>query len=319
MQAKVLLDNYLTKLQAFNTWSFSHFNKVVGAYHQIASKSVSLALQPLIDGYIEIIMPMYELARRMTWPWHWFWILGWIKSIQPKTERYPIFDDGTHYFQALQGGGKSSSMFQGIKIHSRETGKAAYISTSMELPKQDDYTFKWFVNNRYFVIDEFFKERKQVKRFDSDHFDKVVIDEMNFSFNNRENMTSVYRDAFIGLIGAVATQRHAKIKLMWFAGQQFAADKQLMGLLTWYHKVRIKKGFDKKYWDETGRFRIGVIGWKFISYKVDPKGDGFTLHGKKKWFLPKLEDMDDFNTLNMAPTLMKMPIDQNFKFYKKGL
>lgn len=318
MDADKLVHHYINRLQVMNTWSFGLLLRSIERYHHGVGKLITHTIQDFIEGYNEVVMSLYELARRMTWPWHWFWIFGWIRSIQPRTEKFPIFDDGTHYFQALQGGGKSSSMFQGIKIHARETGKAAYISTSMELPKQDDYSFKWFVNNRYFLIDEFFKNRKQIKRFDSDHFDKVIIDEMNFSFNNRENMTSVYRDAFIGLIGAVATQRHAKIKLMWFAGQQFAADKQLMGLLTWYHKVRIKKGFDKKYWNDTGRFRIGVIGWKFISYKVEPKGDGFTLHGKKKWFLPKLEEMEDFNTLNMAPTLMKMPVDQNFKFYTKG-
>jgi len=267
-------------------------------------------------GMSKTIMHYYRLARILTIPLHWIWIWIWVYFFTNKEEKEPMNAIGTHYIQALAGGGKSTIIWQKIHDYAKMTGKCAYLTTEMEKLKFDmDGTP--YVHHIHFRPKDFYGVTKegeqfgqQLKRFNSELACCLAFDEIHVLNNNRLNGSRAYNQIFIPMINSFVLQRHFGINWVLVASQQPKNDTQIMNILVGYHQVKIKKGFIYSKWLQDGKFERKIKGWSVNSFAVKVQNDYLKLVSKRKWFKRATVSFDDFESLNMAKTLGHLPIDR---------
>lgn len=260
------------------------------------------------------------IFRFLTFPFNYFWIIHYNKIKLHKNEKTPLHEPGVHLITGCMGSGKSSSVYYYITQELQKTGKGAYINTALE-KASIDLDGEEYVYNRQFELEEFFKEGKQLKKFNTLKFDKIVIDEMNYYLNHRLNKTKNYNNILLPLLRQATNMRHDSIKQIIILTQQPNFDNQLMNIVSYYHRVQIKKGILYYFWLFFGvklSKTYGVKGWKFETQYI--QGGRVPENGKvKKWLLKYknssyiLDSFDTFNMKNREET-KKMETDNvNFK------
>ncbi len=269
-----------------------------------------------IDTYNNFVINYYHIARYSTIPLNKLWILGWIRLILMKDYGEPLDESGTHYIYALPGDGKSSLMFAKVKDYARRTGKASYINTKMEKPKYGSNG--WYVNHRVFEASEFWQGGEQKRRFNTDVFCALVHDEIHFNNNQRRNKERAYNDIFIPMINSNVLMRHEGIHWILYASQMRRNDIQLMSLIKYYHKVKVKRGVDYKKWLKDGKFEFTVLGWRIKTYTVEILDNGFKLHRHRAWYKSNNRNyLWDFDTYAMKNVNDHLPLDMDWLSYKR--
>lgn len=269
----------------------------------------------LLD-FSKTLMEFYGYARALTIPLHWLWIWGWIYFYNNRDEREPTNTIGTHYVQALAGGGKSTFIWQKIHDYAKMTGKCSYITTEMEKLKFDTdgtpyvHHIHFRPKDFYGVLKEGDQFGEQKKRFNSDLACCLAFDEIHVLNNNRLNGSRAYNHVFIPMINSFVLQRHFGINWVIVASQQPKNDNQIMNILVGYHRVAIKKGFIYSKWLNDGKFERKIKGWSVRSYTVKVENNYLKLASKKRWFKRATVSFDDFESLNMAKTLNHLPVDR---------
>ncbi|VEU83147.1 hypothetical protein [Acholeplasma hippikon] len=264
----------------------------------------------LIQFYIQVFSDFSKFARYTTYPIHWALILYDLWRMKPDKEKLPIFEVGAHYIYGKPGSGKSTMTYHAMMDYAYLTGKVSLTTAQMELPRINLSGASYYLHQR-FKPSDLFIDGEQKYAIDTKKFNFIVYEEMLTQYNQRNNKESKYNNEFLPLIGALGTQRHQGIDLFYFISQLPKGDIQLMQLLNWYHEPKVKKGFDYKYWLETGKYRFVIKGWRIKSFKVTPKGSGeYELTNKRVWFYENTlqEEMRYFNPLNMKKDFENKPI-----------
>lgn len=319
---KMSNENFFGKLDIL----CDRLNTFAEEYHKTLSKSIDtfgtyiikfgdLVLN-LLTSMSDFLMDNYKTARYLTIPLHWIWIWLWEYFNDYDGDGELLNLEGSHYLQALPGGGKSTLQWQKMYDYGKMTGKCSYVTTKMEKIKFDELG-QPYLNHIHFELDEFWGKREkddkfgtQLKRFNKDLATAIVIDELHVLNNNRNNRTSEYNATFIPMINSFVTMRHHGIKWILVSSQMPKNDTQIMSILTTYNRVQIKKGFVYKKWLEDGRFIRRIKGWVIKTYSVSAENDYLKLEKRRKWFKQATVDFSDFESLNMADSLDSVSIDR---------
>lgn len=250
----------------------------------------------------------WAIARRLSWPWHFFYIWFYKYLNKPKHKRLLTDEDGFHGITGNTGAGKSSFSMELAERDRHILGKSWYFNSDIEKPS---YSPELKAHVRYHTILPFSKVWSNFKmhmQLNSKYYAAYCIDEMHRIFDYRQNRTTVYASLFEPFRDyAVVSRKH--IKRLFGITQMDRLDIQLMHLVKYFHEPRIDIGFDYEDWLlETGLFRFKVLGWRVKSYTVE-NGDDLVLY--KKWYLPnEFADMDNFNTYAYSDIYNHLPMHQ---------
>lgn len=309
------IDHLCDRIDLFADAYHERLNTAVDKLYHMIDKASNIVLS-ILSSISDMLMDHYKLARYLTIPLHWIWILLWAYFQDNDFDNDPTNKVGVHYIQALAGDGKSTFLWQKMDDYAKKTGKCSYVTTKMEKIKYDELGTP-YLNHIYFDIHEFYgvknptdKFGTQLKRFNSDLACATVYDEIHAINNNRNNRSSEYNQSFIPMITSFVLQRHFGINWILVASQQPRNDNQIMNILSSYNKVKIRKGFIYKKWLEDGKFIRRIKGWRVKTFTVSADNDYLKLDSKNRWFKRATVSFDDFETLNMKDTLNNIHVDR---------
>lgn len=304
----------INKIIEYEQYVFDFIDKYAKRVRKI-QKSITVSFFAVIN-LLEIITNfavdqadnLYALGRQMTRPLHYIWIWGWLYKIKSKDTTPPIFETGAHFIYGLPAAGKSTMTYHAMMDYAYQTGKTAYTTEQMEIPRTDLDGEEYYYH-QVFDPSDFFSDGIQTHSFDDDK-NFIVYEEMLTKYNARNNNQKVYNSEVIPMIGSMGTQRHQGIDLFFFISQQPKADTQIMNMLAGYHEPRIRKVFDYDNWLKTGKFGFRIKGWWITSSKIVRTGaDGYRIQRVKRWFYENKfdEHFKYFNRLNMKAKYDALP------------
>ena len=311
------------KIEAFTNKSIESFHKITKNIINVIDHSGSFIADRHYDfvvGYKSFIMEFYPAARYTAIPWNYIWLYLWKKY--KYGEGNLLLARGIHYVTALQGGGKSTLMYDVAEELRHITGKGSYINAEIEKPRLDESTGMMIKYHKLFDLLEFFgsyfdeeKEKwvtQQKKRFNTEHFNNLILEEWLSEMNHRSNNTSEYKAKFIPLMSSLARMRHQRIMRVYITSQLDTADIQLMGLFKFIHVIEVDLDIDYWQWVEDGKFAEHVKGWNIYTYQYrrNKKKTATEMQLIKKWYRKRFQDFEYFETLNQASSFYSLPKDQ---------
>jgi hypothetical protein len=163
-----------------------------------------------------------------------------------------LFAYGGHYIDGPSGAGKTLLMNIILENMLKSGG------------------FAWQNINEFFYkpvktfdIFDMFAGAKQVYRLDPVDQDgryckALVLDEVNSTFNRRQNKQRDYNDVFVPLVKFLTTHRHQKIPRFYLIGQSLLLqDSQLQEIIKYRHYVQAKKRW--RYWFWRNELKMAVV------------------------------------------------------------
>jgi hypothetical protein len=289
------------------------FATIVSSINEIFSNLIGKYSYEISSLYTNILTsrPVYAIARWTTIPFNWLWYI-FLKRRGKKV--LPLYEHGTHFIHALQGGGKSSLAYNTMEHIRVKSGLGSYINVELEKPRFDPINQVYYKLHQLFDEVDFwglkestdnlgnvYYESTQLKGFDTSKFRTVVIDELFSLFNQRENKKSSYNNVFIGLMKSIVHQRHADIDRYYFLSQIDKTDTQLMSIFKWVHEVQVDLDCSYPEWISSGELTKHIRGWWVRSTslgKKDRKGrDRFII---KTYYVKREFDELYFETKNMS-------------------
>lgn len=185
---------------------------------------INKALRKELGGKWEIKKPPFYFKKT-------------IKLIQDYfTYQDVLYAKGTHIITGYPGSGKSLLMSH--IINSVDKTKYFWLCNLKEFKSENVYSFN---------IEDVFSDKVQEKKFPI--VDKkgrklfgVIFDEINLSFNKRDNRSKEYNSLFLGLMEFLVSRRHQGIDRVYFIGQKLELqDTQLMSMFQFQHDIFYKK------------------------------------------------------------------------------
>lgn len=147
-----------------------------------------------------------------------------------------LYAKGTHIITGYPGSGKSLLMSHIINNVDKE--KYFFLCNLKEYHQENVYNFK---------LEDMFTDKMQIRKFPTiDEKGRklyaVIYDEINLSFNKRDNRSKEYNSLFIGLMEFLVSRRHQGIERVYFIGQKLELqDTQLMSIFQFQHDIYFKK------------------------------------------------------------------------------
>lgn len=278
-------------------------------------------------SYIDTILNYADFARKTTVPINWF--LFWYLKRANIYEHNILFEQGVHFFVALQGGGKSTLSYELISRLLAATGKSAYVNAKFEVPKYDPISEKFYLYFKYFKLLDFFDltstsddvrsqiEVTQLKKFNR-NFDTIVLDEWLTEMNHRLNRTKDYNNIFMALITMIAHMRHQKIKRIYVLSQIDNTDIQLYSMFKYVHEIEIDLNISYADWVATGMLDKHIKGWTVWTYGMKRNRKTLTTDKvlRKKQYISATADFEYFDTYAMAEKYASLKEDK-IKFVKE--
>lgn len=294
----------------FATW-------VINKLDQIAIWLID-GMEKFANRYEQFAINAYEFARYTTFPFNYIVIFIYKLMMVPRGNL--LYAHGCHYIYALQAGGKSSLLYHSAEHKLKKTGKGSYINADLERPYLDERS-GWFVkHHKVFDLKEFFgveivdekKVYRQMKSFNTRHFNNLILDEFLTELNHRMNNTSEYKEVFIPLIKSLSRSRHQRFECIWITSVLDKTDIQLMSLFKYIHEVEVDLDIDYWQWLKDGKFERHIKGWNLYTYayKKQKKRSANEATLIKKTYIKKEVDMSRFDTLNQAAKFLELPKDQ---------
>lgn len=288
------------------------YEKVINAFSNYFERLIFIIvniIQITIFKIIDGISLTRKLFRYATYPLHLIYLkILFNKEKEETILDLPIFELGGHYMYGKPGWGKSTVTYKASLDYAFKFGKAAYTTEMMEEPRTDIYGIEYYYH-MLFEPSDFFSGGEQIHGFESDKFNMIVYEEMLTKYHQRNNAKSEFKDEVLPMIAAMGTQRHQGIDLFYFISQLPHNDISLMQMLVGYHIPRVKKGFDYKYWLNTGRIKFVIKGWRMTSYDIEVGGPkGWEKTNKRRWFYKNdmPEEMQYFKRFNMKDKFNKL-------------
>jgi len=168
-----------------------------------------------------------------------------------------------------------------------------------------------------FDIFDLFQDGKQLYRLDSKddkgrYCKALVLDEVNATFNRRQNKQRDYNDVFIPLVKFLTTHRHQKIPRFYLIGQSLLLqDSQLQEIIKYRHYVQARKKW--RYWFWRNELKMALVPVKlkvtnFIKTGTDENGQPIWTKLKQKMKIKVLPWMlETYNTHAFASMFDNLP------------
>lgn len=220
-----------------------------------------------------------------------------------------LFSEGVHFITAPSGGGK--------------TLLSNYILRSL----CKDYKFFMWVNiNQYdelmtehFNINEIFQDSEQKyklpKSIEGKYSKGIIIDEVNLTFNRRENKKKDYNDIFIPLMKFLVTHRHQNQNRAYLLGQnRNLQDTQIQSILKYQHRVFCSKKYKYYFFREQNKMVYAPKKMKVITeLNIGQDNSGFTIWKqiKKQKIKVTIELLNSYDTHGFAEFVKYLPEYKN--------
>jgi hypothetical protein len=170
-----------------------------------------------------------------------------------------------------------------------------------------------------FNLDDLFADGKQKYRLDSKddkgrYCKALILDEINATFNRRQNHQRAYNDTFIPLVKMLVSLRNASfIPRFYLIGQSLLLqDGQLQEVIKYRHFVKSKKRW--RYWFWRNKLKCALVPYKikiedYIKVGTDEKGGAIWNKLKGKHVI-KVEPwmLETFNTHAFADLFADIPL-----------
>ena len=172
-----------------------------------------------------------------------------------------LYAKGTHIITGYPGAGKSLLMSH--IINNVDKSKYFWLCNLKEYKQENVY---------YFNLEDVFSDKVQMKKFPTkDAMGRklygVIFDEINLSFNKRDNRSREYNSLFIGLMEFLVSRRHQGIDRVYFIGQKLELqDTQLMSIFQYQHDIYNKK---ESYLYYYRRYLLSPLYEKIRHYKYE--------------------------------------------------
>ena len=327
-QKEAKLTDFINSYNSYFTAAEMKHQKIIDSINHVVINSVKPNLflidkvidlqEAFIDLSCKVAMSMYPIARITSIPYNALWIYFY-KRMSEKYDNMLLIP-GVHFIVALQGGGKSSILFDTIEEIRDIWGKFSYINVELEHPYLDEISETFKTHHYLFEVEDYFglmwdeiREKyiaQQMKQFD-EHATAIVFDEWLANSNHRNNKTNDYNQKVIPIITALAKMRHQNISHVYFASQIDTTDNQVMSLFKLIHEVEIVRDIPYWKWVRDGQFKKDILGWNVWTYAFTRSKKGIEKVLIKKWFKPRYtEDFSRFNSLNQVGTFAHLPKDR---------
>lgn len=313
------IEKFEIKLSKSISWIYYISKKVIDKLYSIYNLIANKHFKFIIWSK-KTVLQHYKTARYTTIPFNKIWLYFWKKwRLNGATL---LHAKGMHFFVALQGGGKSSLIYDLIEEDRIKYSKGAYINVELENPRLDDDSKLLYVYHKQFQLEDFWGltkkedsedlEISQKKQFNTEYFNNVVFDEWLANMNHRQNMTKAYKNVFIALISSLARMRHQGIRRILIASQLDTTDTQMMHMFKYIHQIEVVLDIEYWKWIEDGLFEDHIIGWQIWTYsqKRNRKKGSTELTFVKKHYRKRTADFKYYNSLNQAKEYNRLPVDK---------
>lgn len=248
--------------------------------------------------------------------------IGWFKYFWSKQKNVLIYSieciktlfnrpsllnaTGSHIITGYPGSGKT--LLMNHIINSVDKDKYFFYTNIDEFNQDNVYLLS---------LDKMFNGKKQQFKLKTTIGNKklygIILDEINFNFNRRINMTKEYTDIFIPLVDFIVSHRHQGVPRLYFIGQKLELqDTQLISLFKYQHDIlRTKKRF--KYWKYYELAAVRIPTKIKLMHRVKDSQDVFMDLKPQKikfnWF--DLTSYDTFALRKVFNDLKDYPITPN--------
>ena len=183
----------------------------------------------------------------------------------------------TWLWQVIKGLFKKSNIYTALGAHLVSgymgSGKTLFVNQLRNAIDKDKYfvlsNIKEFNDVKTFNLNDIFFDGEQKKSFPTtDEKGRklwgIIFDEINLTFNRRNNRTRDYNDVFTGLVEFLVSSRHQNIPRVYFIGQKLELqDTQLQSLFKYQHDIIQTKRFPF-YWFYKMFYHIEYIPRKLV-------------------------------------------------------
>lgn len=308
------IEKYYEKLDHGVTIINDFYGKFIGYFEK-----ASMVIMTLMKHYRSFVYlrydaynrlkknPVYKLLRLLTFPWHYFFIWGWLIYKKRKNKKLIYDEPGVHIIIGPPGSGKSSLMYLLIERLRIIEGKPSYINSSFEkarISEDGEYKYKY---HQLYKFNDFFRDRKTILEPNEMLYASLCVDEGHRLLNYRENGTTDYNDRFVPFMDYAVQVRH-KIKRIYFSTQMGKADTQLMNTAKTITAPRADIGFKYEEWLlESGLFRFNILGFHIDVYDRDINGEKSSKPIKSFYIKNDWADFDYFDTYAMKDSNIHIP------------
>lgn len=219
-----------------------------------------------------------------------------------------LYAEGGHYIDGPMGSGKTLLMNIILENMLSHGGFAwANIREFLYKPVKS------------FDLEDLFEDGKQKYRLDNKDekgrpCKALILDEINATFNRRQNHQRTYNDMFIPLVKMLVTLRNASsISRFYLIGQSLLLqDGQLQEVIKYRHFVKSKKRW--RYWFWRNELKIAKVPYKikiedYIKIGTDEKGGALWQKLKGKHVI-KVDPwmLETFNTHAFSDLFADIPL-----------
>lgn len=250
---------------------------------------------------------IYTISRYLSYPTNKLIVRLWEWHIKNRNAPNPLHVEGVHYIFGPPGAGKSSWSKHDAEERAIKTGKNAYFTHHIEKPKIDE-NLNTYVHHRVIDIKSYYENKVKIKRYNTEKYPTLYIDEFQILNNNRLNKQKDYNDFFIPFLNDLISVRHLDFDNIYLLSQIPSNDIQIMTMLAGYHELSMKKGVLYSDWLKTGKFRIRPIYFKIKSFKIDQITNK-KYHVKTQKIMINLDFLEDFESLSMRAANLKLKPD----------
>lgn len=207
--------------------------------------------------------------------------------------------------------------YGGLHLITGATGSGKTLLSSLIIDDlcRDEKSFFWSNVDQYdkektriLKLDEIIKEGTQVKRLYNTRCKGLMLDEINLSFNRRNNGKKDYNNIFLGLIELSLTHRHQGIPRIYYIGQaELLQDIQLQRIFKYKHVIA-KATKWSYYFYEKDDVIIRIPKRLYVMSYSATEETGKWRFVKKQKIKITAKMLENYNTYGFAERFSSLPI-----------
>ncbi len=267
----------------------------------------------VIEAYKEFTKRIYTFFRWSTIPINFIIVrVSWLWYIFRFEDFDPLRKKGVHYIRALPRGGKSLLAYQLANTIMDETGYSSYMTSQIEKPRLTKNGTHYYVNHQVIDLKSYYGKGTKLKRFNTDKFKSMFIDEFHVLNNARLNSTKENKEFFIPFINDLVLLAHLGFdNNIYLLSQVPSNDVQIMSILAGYHEIFLKKGISYWLFIKFGTLKVIPLKIKVKHYTVEWDHNG---NSKRKLFRTTnrkvdIDRLEFFDTLAERDRDKHLPLD----------
>lgn len=281
--------------------------------YEFCINSVRKFMIYVLNNYTQFTKIIYGFFRWTTAPFNFIIVRTWLWYVFGYDETNPLDKNGVHYIRGLPGKGKSLLAYDKANRDMEESGFSSYMTSSIEKPKVTADGKYYYVNHKVISLFNYYKDGKSIRRFNTQYFKKMWVDEFHVLNNPRRNNEKGNKDFIIPFINDLVRLRHFGFKAIYLLSQVPSNDVQIMSFLVGYHDVEVKKGVHYLRWLMTGKFEVLPLYIKMKSYDIIWESNGSWKKVLKRTWKYRInqDGLPFFDTLAERDVNKELPLDYN--------